>query len=141
MIIRIDTTTIRRNRHYENNGLRRHIPGVLTVTIDGEPANIRDVGAAFIAGRDVEIQQEMTDVTTLSEPAYFYEYIDQIVQCECCGQVFSHTKLKRSYGLDFYMENTCPFCDEVECCDIEFEDIEECIRDNKIKELNIPYND
>lgn len=69
------------------------------------------------------------------EPKYFYNYQETDVQCYVCGQVFDYSRLMEEVsgmnedGDDVYEYNICPFCFHPNCCQYEFEKIEDVIHD------------
>ncbi len=53
------------------------------------------------------------------EQQYFSQYKKTKVQCNECGSKFIHSKLD--------WELTCPVCDMPDCCEVEYEQIEDII--------------
>lgn len=68
---------------------------------------------------------------------YSFSYEKTNVECDYCKAVFDFSELSDTWGDDYdggeyFVENICPKCKEGQCCEIEFEKIEEAINENSI---------
>jgi len=64
------------------------------------------------------------------EPKWLFEYQNNRVTCNNCGKTFGWKRLESDYLSDFGSSSICPYCKEWDCCEIEFEDIKEVLREN-----------
>jgi hypothetical protein len=79
----------------------------------------------------------------LPEPSYFYNYLNTKVKCETCGKAFMSDKFLYADNMDNdeerncgFSDKVCPYCGKWNCCDIEYESIENALnrkQQNKIK--------
>lgn len=66
----------------------------------------------------------------MCEPEYLYHYGNQMVQCYDCKAKFHYDDLLDEYGDspdDWHYTNVCPKCGCPDCCDVEFQKIEDVI--------------
>jgi DNA-directed RNA polymerase subunit RPC12/RpoP len=81
----------------------------------------------------MDISHEVIDVTTLPGPKYLYDYKDIWIRCNECKEKFNWRDLKEQEVDDeTYSDKVCPYCGELECCELEFENIEN-LKDMKRK--------
>lgn len=66
--------------------------------------------------------------TTEPQPEWLYEYLPTEVECNYCGATFDHSELQ-SDSCD-YSERICPECGSWDCCDIEFESIDDIMQED-----------
>lgn len=68
------------------------------------------------------------------QPRYSFEYLPTFVECNFCKGKFDFNYLRSSGGnYDFpEHDNVCPICVSDDCCEIEFQSIEEALEEMKI---------
>lgn len=68
--------------------------------------------------------------TLYSFPGNKYGYLPTLVRCNSCDKQFLHTELETFE--DFYelCERVCPFCKQIECCELEFETLKDVENDS-----------
>jgi Zn finger protein HypA/HybF involved in hydrogenase expression len=72
------------------------------------------------------ITREEIETTMLHEPENFVEYEDQVVECRSCNAKFNHYDLESdSNEWGGYSDKVCPECEGWDCCDIEYEMLNE----------------
>jgi hypothetical protein len=119
-LIEIDKESIKKNPNVGYCG-PYNVPGIIQKRI--------------IEGRVCEISRTIESVYTISpEPKYFWKYLDCLVTCKYCGYEFSYTKLETEDwetedGEEVFKTEMCPFCNKAECCEIEYQKIEEAIEE------------
>ena len=65
------------------------------------------------------------------EPKFIFKYENTQVACKYCGKSFSYKDLKEDEvececcGNHYEASNVCPYCNEPDCCEIKFENINE----------------
>lgn len=74
---------------------------------------------------EIDMDYNTNIVNHLPLPKWLYEYGDEKVKCVECGEVFSYTVLESDDYDGAFISNICPYCGEPDCCDIEYEKIEE----------------
>lgn len=74
-------------------------------------------------------ERELIDVSTIDIPKYNFVYEPTFVKCEECNATFSHEYLESDVADcgDNYSSQVCPVCGEWDCCEIEYEDIQEAL--------------
>ena len=80
----------------------------------------------------VTLSQEQVEIRTLEEePKYLFDYEPTMVKCRYCGAEFDHEELGSDSiynGMeDLYDDAVCPECDGWDCCEIEYETIQEAL--------------
>jgi DNA-directed RNA polymerase subunit RPC12/RpoP len=65
-------------------------------------------------------------------PLYIYGYEDAEVTCYDCGKSFNHKELKNINDDECYNDKVCPYCSVWDCCEIEYETIENALRRKNI---------
>lgn len=109
-LIKIDRSSIRRNHEFDqwSSGVRQFVRG--------------------------QHEGEMIETTTMSPPPeWFYKFIPAKVTCRDCGAEFMDTELKSDWavdgdGDDYEINRICPKCGESDCCELEFERIEDVVK-------------
>lgn len=65
------------------------------------------------------------------EPADLFKYIPTQVKCKNCGKKSIHDELESDCLFDgeneIYIENICPHCSHPNCCELEYEEMNERI--------------
>ena len=82
-------------------------------------------------------KQDIQPLYTLSpEGPYLIEYDDCIVQCEDCQSEFSYHNLGDASDYDYgLMEDICPKCNTVDCCQWRHETPEEFLERTECKDI------
>ncbi len=133
MKILINADSIRKNPDYAP-GMRKFMRGPTQVTIGGRLATAEEIEKIKNDDYDdikddIEISCAAIDITTIDDPKYLYEYEDKQVQCRECDSIFDHLELEYDCEYDGAESNAvCPICEAWNCCDVEYEDIEEAIQ-------------
>lgn len=63
------------------------------------------------------------------EHEYEYEYEPLTVACDYCGSTFDHSHLRSDGDDDYWSEAVCPVCGAGDCCEIEYEAIQDALTD------------
>lgn len=69
------------------------------------------------------------DFHHIPETGYFYDYLPTQVACSECNSIFSHDKLTCDCFDDDFSDEVCPVCGAWNCCDIEYQSIDEAIKE------------
>ena len=97
--------------------------GYITGVIKGQEAInkiIKDMPHDF----SLNIKTEVVELNHMPEPYYFFEYRKIKVKCSSCGAQFDHSELETEESLSGdLLFNICPRCQDINCCDIEYEKI------------------
>lgn len=123
-LIQIDRNSMRIN---PNAGRTQYlVPGKSSPTFDKD-------------GNKTGYSREMQTVYSMfPEPRYLYKYQDTLVSCYSCGALFDYGKLEDAHdsfnGEDYWNDEVCPECDQWDCCEIEYEEPEEAIKEFKRKQ-------
>jgi len=92
----------------------------------------------------LEVTQEDIDVTTASDPLYYYDYIRTPITCECCPAVIYHDELLPEVEcLDGTpVGHKCPICGQnpfkFTKRELEYETVKECLARTGMKTSDIP---
>lgn len=77
----------------------------------------------------IEITQDWSTLTFPPECRYFYKYKNTKVKCKECGNRFMSNDFKEielDCGDDYsYTDTGCPNCENWDCCEVEYEKIED----------------
>jgi hypothetical protein len=77
----------------------------------------------------IEFEREVITYNHLPEPDYFYGYCKTKVKCNYCGRIFKYDRLNNHHwDGETFLDHYCPYCEEPECCEIEYEDIEDALK-------------
>lgn len=72
------------------------------------------------------------------EGNWLFDYEKTLIKCDYCKQEFLHTELEEDWDEtadDCYpIHNICPKCGSSECCDIEYENIVDVLKELEKKE-------
>ena len=106
-VVRIDPDSIKKNPDAGRTSF--FVAGMIHNNPDGSMS------------REVQQMHQMTP-----DPNYTCEVLGCDVVCDECGKIFPHEELEeRRYGGgwddEWYDVNVCPYCEEVECCELEYE--------------------
>jgi hypothetical protein len=84
----------------------------------------------------ITVERETIETTSLDNPKWYFEYVPTFVICGECGSMFSHEYLKSddSDCGDNYSSCVCPVCGEWDCCEVEYEDIQDAFKRKAIAE-------
>ncbi|MBE3120339.1 MAG: hypothetical protein IMZ50_16500 [Candidatus Atribacteria bacterium] len=80
---------------------------------------------------EISMHRDVIDVTAMPGPQYLVEYDSTTpVVCDTCGATFTECDLKSDEcvgwdGDERWSNHVCPECGEWDCCDIEYETIEQ----------------
>jgi uncharacterized protein YlzI (FlbEa/FlbD family) len=80
----------------------------------------------------IETKANLVKHKTMPQPRYSFEYEPMFVECGSCGAKFNHMYLKEEYEYDNAYSNVCPACGEYECCEVEYQDIEEALKERVV---------
>lgn len=87
---------------------------------------------------NISVSQPTQTLWSLSpEGQWLYEYEPVKVKCGNCRAEFLNTELKEDYNdsvdvdsyVDAYVSNVCPKCNAWECCQLEYEKIEDIVKE------------
>ncbi len=84
--------------------------------------------------KDIELimKREIIEVRHLPEPPYFYDYENITLKCDSCNREFDSIDIKSEEVWDgeneFYSDRVCPYCNSFDCCEIDYETIEEALK-------------
>lgn len=136
--IPIDRTSIRRNKHagqtnFDIPGRTRIIRHVIADGFYRKYVNDQEVQWCTHDGPSREWTEHELDVEEISlmrpVPTWSYSYVPTEVQCRECGAKFPHTELDEDdFGGDNLIKHICPKCGEGDCCDIEYEKIDDALK-------------
>jgi hypothetical protein len=84
---------------------------------------------------NIETKNNLIKHQTMPQPQYSFEYQPTLVECDSCGAKFNHKWLKNDYddGSECNLYNICPVCDESSCCEIEYQGVEEALKEGALK--------
>ena len=72
-------------------------------------------------------------------PEYSYDYLPTKVKCNECSAKFKHTELRSDICYDgegdCYMADICPSCSVSDCCDLQFERIDNALNKKSITDV------
>lgn len=122
---------------YQKETGEKAYKGCITGLSEGEAYIVRDAINRFKQTLErVEITEKtiMTSTPCAPKPRYSFEYLPTFVECNSCKGKFDFNYLGSSGGnYDFPEEdNACPICEYSDCCEIEFQSIEEALEEMKI---------
>ena len=85
------------------------------------------------AGVTIRIQRDVETIRTARPaPTWLYQYEPTPVTCRNCGQTFPASELEQDSFFngedDIPVYNICPRCQAPECCEVEYEKIEDAVR-------------
>jgi hypothetical protein len=107
---------------------------ILTVPLGGGDAYIVhdwiDRNKDVIESVNIKKETNLVRRQTMPQPRYLFEHEPTFVECDSCGARFKHIYLKEEYEYDNTYSNVCPACGEYECCEIEYQGIEEVLKEN-----------
>lgn len=148
MLIKINRNSIRKNPNVGNT--KYYIPGhkqeYKTVVETKQYVKFGDKEWKLISHDTKEtqrIEQPVQVLHSLSpEPEWLYSYEDSEIECNACGNKSKYSELQEK-EIDGYWDNEnpdqyyyprtieriCPICDSEECCEIEFEKIEDVVNE------------
>ena len=87
--------------------------------------------------KDGSQTREIVEVRSMTpEPSHLVSYKPTDVKCNHCGSVFDYKELKEDCGYDgdgddYPICNICPRCGEPECCELDFENVDEFLKRTK----------
>ena len=83
-------------------------------------------------GIKITTTQEYATIHHFFEPSHFYDYINTNVKCKECGNEFMSNDFKSMDNDDddclVSTETGCSKCKVYDCCDVEYEKIEDIIK-------------
>lgn len=125
--IPIGTQECTRTEYYGDRVKEYAVYSASEVLILDRPRQEGDLQSGTISCKYLQPTQVVHTLTP--EPAYFYKYENPTIECEYCKSQFKHIELKSEWFDDgdygsHYMKNICPVCHEKDCCEIEFEKLD-----------------
>lgn len=82
-------------------------------------------------GVTINMKRGMNRIYHQPIPKYSFEYEDSEVQCCECGETFKRSELLHDEIDDYYSLSVCPKCGEFDCCELEYEKINDVIKSLK----------
>ena len=136
--VKLDRDSIKLNLQYALGLRSMAVPGRTTVTFKGiaqgvrEGLNLNGNGTYPISALiepmiiEVEMKRDIQEYHMLGSPEkYSYNYKPTKIRCSFCKAKNLHTALD-SHSLDdgeYTWENICPSCNQPNCCELEFEKV------------------
>lgn len=97
---------------------------------------LKEEGISF----QIKTEPQLVDVTSCISPnPYLYEYERIALQCEECDAIFSSDFLQTDdcFNNGFTNDRVCPYCGVWDCCNVEWETLEEALQRLNLKEEDI----
>jgi hypothetical protein len=76
----------------------------------------------------IKRNDDVCEIRHPPESKYLYKYLPYDVECDTCYKKFDHTELMSDrIDYEWYTNTQCPYCGRWNCCEIEYEKIEDVI--------------
>jgi hypothetical protein len=158
-LIKIDLKSIKKNpnagstqtsilKNIESTFIAKKLPFFF---IDGENCIITEIGEGCVKGIiidedlinkciknkppdvSIDVKYERETIKHLPEQEYFWKYESVDVECTNCKSVFDHELLEFEEYYGNFSPFICPHCEAWDCCEVEYEKIEDALKRRKRK--------
>lgn len=126
--IPIDRTTIRENPNagntvYYQQGPTEYQMNLELISWDNKKWKLTAVNKTA--------KQNINKLYSLTpEGSHFYDFEKTIISCDSCGKTFSWDQLKAEGCDDFWSDRICPSCEAWDCCELEFERLNDILKED-----------
>lgn len=129
--VKIDRNSIKKNPNAGNE--TTIIQGPIEFKHRGETITLKQAQELAANGGELRVERYITEFRYFPEDDYFYEYEKIKVRCNNCSGEFFSNELQSDEDWDgeneIYSTEVCPLCGEFDCCVIEYEKIEDALKD------------
>ncbi len=82
----------------------------------------------------IDVKRDVKTVQHSPIPKYDYEYENTKIECFVCKMDIMTDEIISDYDDDIYRENICPNCNNSDCCELEYEKLDDFLE--RTKQLN-----
>lgn len=120
-----DYTHFRLNIEYNDGRIEGEV-----ITPEGRDMLFELAMSGELKGYNLNINEELHNISYrhAPEPVYLFKYSPTIIECCNCKKKLFHEQLDEQPTEDSYCDTICPNCGTWECCQLEYETIQEALK-------------